>query len=55
MCRMAFRGYTSGIRFGALGLIFGGFKSLHCATSHIDHLGPFPTQTGSHEPAGALL
>ena len=50
MCRMAF----SGMRFGAFGLLFGGFRSLQRETSEINHLCILPAQTGSQEPAALL-
>jgi hypothetical protein len=53
--KLDMEGGVSGIRFGALGLIVGGFRSLQCATSHISHLGILPAQTSSHEPVAALL
>jgi hypothetical protein len=50
MCRMAF----SGMRFGAFGLLLGGFRSLLRETSEINDLCILPSQTGSQEPAALL-
>ena len=50
MCRMAF----SGMRFGAFGLLLGGFRSLQRETSEINHLCILPAKTGSQELAALL-
>lgn len=43
-----------GMRFGAFGLLLGGFRSLQRETSQINHLCILPAQTGSQEPAALL-